>query len=43
MAPGAGEPLFYRLASNEFENPIIEGMCAASQGPINYPSARSTM
>ena len=34
---GLVNPLFYRLASSEFGNPIIEGLCAASQGPINYP------
>jgi subtilase family serine protease len=34
---GLVNPLFYRLASSEFQNPTVEGLCAASQGPIAYP------
>jgi subtilase family serine protease len=31
---GLVNPLFYQLASSEFQNPIVEGSCNAAQGPI---------
>ena len=31
---GLVNPLFYQLASSEFQNPIVEGFCDAAQGPI---------
>jgi subtilase family serine protease len=34
---GLVNPLFYRLASIEFQNPVVDGLCNASQGPISSP------
>lgn len=34
---GLVNPLFYGLASSEFQNPVVEGECDAAQGPIVSP------
>ena len=34
---GLVNPLFYGLASSEFQNPVVESGCDAAQGPISSP------
>jgi subtilase family serine protease len=34
---GLVNPLFYQLASSEFQNPVVESGCDAAQGPIVSP------
>jgi hypothetical protein len=34
---GLVNPLFYQLASSEFQNPVVDGNCNASLGPVASP------